>query len=114
MGLSIGLALWRPWVGISYSLGAALAVASFWLLERALWWLSESQRPRRRAETLALTLGKYALMGGGVYLAVRRIAVHPLAFGLGMAIIYLAVVLRLLLELRPKAPRFGREERVSR
>ncbi len=81
----------RP-AGVSVAAGAAVAVVSFWALERTLAVAYGRSSGTIGWRAVGLAVGKYALIGIALLAASRIEAVSMALLALGLAVVYAAVV----------------------
>ncbi|MBM3214234.1 ATP synthase subunit I, partial [Candidatus Poribacteria bacterium] len=88
-----------PW-GVEHSasalIGSAVAIVFFWSLERTLGWLYQRQSKRNRLRTVGWFVGKYAVVGSGIYVLYRRGWLRLESFALGLCVVYFGAVLSLI------------------
>ncbi len=77
---------------VSFLVGAAVACASFWLLEQILSWIYRPRKKRRRWVPVALIISKYGLLGVVLYYVVSGGKVRMAPFSVGVCVVFVAII----------------------
>jgi len=86
---SLALRDYRITLGVA--LGGALATLNFWALRRILQGIVQGKNPRRQAFLGLLLTFKLGIVAAVIYLAVRLLPIHPVAFLVGISFVVLAI-----------------------
>ena len=87
-----GFALMGWIAAISFLVGAAVAGASFWLLEQILSWIYRPRKKRRRWVPVALIISKYGLLGVVLYYVVSGGRIRMAPFSAGVCVVFVAII----------------------
>ena len=84
---------------LSLALGAALAISSFWALERTLAVNYGGDHGKGRWRSFALAIAKYGVVAGTLLLATRVDALRMGYVAAGLAVVYVGVVVSATLDM---------------